>query len=149
MNELVSKFKQTEKTIDDLFIKNRGIPCRVTPVLNIKNRETQNDNDPFEVPTKWETHQYGTIREYGATRDESLFFEQEGFNFQTTSIERVVGEYDSETFPDLMGRITGDYLPIHSKVEFTFEGKTYGFEIGESRAIRANSLVYRYHIVRV
>jgi hypothetical protein len=149
MNEFLGKFNKTEKTLDDLFIKQRGILCRVTPVLNIKDRETQNDNDPFKVPTKWETHQYGTIREYGEAREESLIFEQDDFEFQTTSIERVVGEYDSETFPDLLGRISGDYLPIHSKLEFIFEGKTYGFEIGESRVIRATSLVYRYHIVRV
>jgi hypothetical protein len=145
--DLLDKFNEQEKKINDLYIESRGIKCLLTRVKQSSTSAPRHDNDPFKISVKWESHRYGTIKDFEAEETRSILLLKEDFLFQTSSLEMLIKEIENDTFSNIQARITGEYIPTHSKIKFK-EYPQYSFEIGDVLSYRKNGTILIYKLVR-
>jgi hypothetical protein len=146
MKNIIEQFKEKERLIHDTFLKRRGAKVKIKPVKQTSDTVPAHDADPFNIDVKWESHQYGTIEDFEDEYDGFCVLFNEGFIYQSVSIEEFVSS-EHETFSDIQCRITGKYLPVGSKIEFE-RYPQYKFEIGEAMRVRGLSSVLSYKLVR-
>ena len=148
MKEIIDKFKEKEKLINDLEIQKRGLKIKLKRLSFVDGSNTSHDADPFNIDTQWENHQYGELKDFDSESTEYIIFVNEDYEYLNTNIEHLLNEDGKETFSDFTARITGDAILVGST--FFFEDyPQWKFEIGETNSIRTSSNIKIYKVVRV